>query len=783
MNYIYLVNNDKNTFEKIPYKQKEAHKIISEIYYLKYRVPTQIEIDELDELDSDVKKFYKKYTLSDIKKSISNITDNIPLFNIYHINIYLIKKENVYYRSVYGNYRFPGKSIEKFFKRFLQGNEYGYKEDPVLRRKIRKVSLMKNFLKQFDIEQLYKSYIDTFTKYSPQFGNLITECSRPSFENTFTHITPYYTRKELINLALNMNLNIKYNIYDPNNIRKICDDVTKNDISSHILNNHNEHIINTGCVSIAKYYTIQGSFFMNQYLRNQTLYSEKNKYLEDNILLMWNMIKTAPEFDNDYYIYRFIDNDFFLNMLKEGDYFIEDGFMSTTRDPFYRNDLYKFGFVLMKIKIPKNVKGIALCLESISLFPQEQEIIFPPNSKFKLINKNKNCKYYNIDSDLAQKINTRYEFQWIENLPIKFKRISDNIEISNVDFLTLKKYNTASINEQIKLFISKYTNEQLLFEVKIGGKVFNLGCEYYNSVGAYKSFYAIQTETGFSIYTIYNGNVLFMIELGEINDDRVMIVNFYLKYTTIDRKELIKEYDFILFLASIAYYFDINNVVIYGDYIACKYENENENENQNIKNTKVINDVGFIQRQYASSPATQTDTSKNSTKSKYLSNYHLQDIYLYLKKGIKRFEEFEHNINELYPIFYYDDLDIFVNTDPLKVLDKEDNDELYQIYLRSYSILPSKSKNLKDFYLWIVDNHGYLVMVLVDKLYRLYGNKINPFTSPIYILMSDVFLYNRNIINHINESMALSYVLTKNTNNIMNTYRDQIETIKKNELF
>jgi len=37
------------------------------------------------------------------------------------------------------------------------------------------------------------------------------------------------------------------------------------------------------------------------------------------------------------------------------------------------------------------------------LFPQEQEIIFPPNSKFKLINKNKNCKYYNIDSDLAQK--------------------------------------------------------------------------------------------------------------------------------------------------------------------------------------------------------------------------------------------------------------------------------------------------------------------------------------------------------------------------------------------
>ena len=49
-----------------------------------------------------------------VKKSLSDIKDNIPLFNIYHINIYLIRKENVYYRSVYGNYRFPGKGTSEY---------------------------------------------------------------------------------------------------------------------------------------------------------------------------------------------------------------------------------------------------------------------------------------------------------------------------------------------------------------------------------------------------------------------------------------------------------------------------------------------------------------------------------------------------------------------------------------------------------------------------------------------------------------------------------------------
>lgn len=102
MEHIYLINTDKKEFEKVPFNKKESYKIISDIYFLRYRVPTQTEIDKAKAV---VKKYYQEHTLELVKKAISNTSDNIPLFNIYHVNIYLIKKENVYYRVVYGDYR------------------------------------------------------------------------------------------------------------------------------------------------------------------------------------------------------------------------------------------------------------------------------------------------------------------------------------------------------------------------------------------------------------------------------------------------------------------------------------------------------------------------------------------------------------------------------------------------------------------------------------------------------------------------------------------------------
>ena len=123
---------------------------------------------------------------------------------------------------------------------------------------------------------------------------------------------------------------------------------------------------------------------------------------------MWNLVLSAPEFDKSYTFYRFIKEDSYLSGIKIGDLFTETGFVSTTRDPYYRSDLYKFGFILIKIKIPANRIGVALCLETVSHFPEEQEIIFPPNSKFKLISRDNDCVYYHTDSNFSSKIKTKY---------------------------------------------------------------------------------------------------------------------------------------------------------------------------------------------------------------------------------------------------------------------------------------------------------------------------------------------------------------------------------------
>src|SRR5439155_2826613 len=107
-----------------------------------------------------------------------------------------------------------------------------------------------------------------------------------------------------------------------------------------------KHIIVNNKIGIVQYYSLQGSYFMNKYLRNPNDY--KNELLEKAIFSMWELIDTAPSFDKSYILYRFINDDIYLKYLKIGDTFIDPSFISTTRDPFYKSETYKFGFILIK---------------------------------------------------------------------------------------------------------------------------------------------------------------------------------------------------------------------------------------------------------------------------------------------------------------------------------------------------------------------------------------------------------------------------------------------------
>ena len=54
---------------------------------------------------------------------------------------------------------------------------------------------------------------------------------------------------------------------------------------------------------------------------------------------------------------------------------------------------------------------------------------------------------------------------------------------------------------------SKYLDDMNGFNCKIGDQEFYLLGEWYNSLGAYNNFYSLDTQDGFSIYTIFSNHI------------------------------------------------------------------------------------------------------------------------------------------------------------------------------------------------------------------------------------------------------------------------------------
>ena len=112
-------------------------------------------------------------------------------------------------------------------------------------------------------------------------------------------------------------------------------------------------------------------------------------------------------------------------------------------------------------------------------------------------------------------------------------------------------------------------------------------------------------------------------------------------------------------------------------------------------------------------------------------------------------EKFKIDLVELKPGFSYYELDRLRSVDPLNILRKNDDDELYQIYIKTYEPFVEKNKlNLIDFYLWVTDNYCVYLDDLIDKMSRFY-NKNNPFNEDYYMLNPMIFLYNKELIDEI----------------------------------
>lgn len=739
---IILFDNKKGEL----YIDTDLNNIIDKIYYGEVLIPNTKQINKSK--DNNINKYFEKNGIEKgikkIKTNISKINNKIPLYDIFSENLYLIGKNNVYDRVMKQHYRFPTEELFKELKT-TKNDINNQIEDPIEKRKSDKVKLMIIFLESLDLEELYKTYMTVFYLYSEEVGKNISTCERPSFSHYFKHLKPYYSTNDIYNIALNMGIT-------EDDIKKLtehelCKFVIKNDINAQLLLDHQQHMIKNDKVGLVQYYTLQGSYFMNQYMRKQTSYEIRNTYLESIIRPMCQLVTDAPEFDNDYTVYRFIHSDSHLRHLAIGDIYIDSSFISTTRDPFYRSDLYKFGFILVKIKIPKNIKGVALCVETLSHFPEEQEIIFPPLTILRLDTKDDQCKYYHTDKIFCSQVKTRYEFTYVGKKDISFlDRQNDTVnENSVINFMKINDVETYTLDEKIRYFSSKHVNKLNQFIVELGGNNYTIITERYDSTSAYQKFYAISNHNGLLFYTIHNNYILFMIEIGETNREnelkRYMHVNFYVRYSTIDKGQLYSDDTFIRFISEIAFYFKIERIILWTDFKSCDIYSKSEQINTSIK-----------QREFGEFPH---KVSKINIKNKSTHDIpqiinggggvYCVDFYKYLKYGIKKYSSI--NKMEVHPHFLYYNLDLLKKTNPLKILIKSDQDEIYQIYDKIYIQSFDKTKhNISDLYIWLIENKCYLVDIFIEKMNRIFIVD-NPFDTFYYVIDPITFLYNKHIIN------------------------------------
>jgi hypothetical protein len=797
---MYLKKSILYSIENKILQELEDIDTINGLYYGEYILPIDEHInnhinkklDDSDTITKLINQIGKDHIINKIRYKISTIEELIPLYDINTENLYIISKTNVYKRVVETNYRFVDNILKNKFikiKDYLEQEKLDeISKDPIKLRKLRKLKLLIGFLETYIEDELFNTYIKVFYKYSSALGKNITTCERPSFTNFFEHLQPYYSRSQLINMGLNMGIiTPDKTYYDDAEVKDLCTSISPFDISASILLNHQKHIVDQDKVGLVQYYSLQGSYFMNQYLRDLSPYPYKNILLEDIIQHMWHLVKKSPSFNKSYIVYRFIENDSHIRDLAIGDNYTEPSFISTTRDPFYKSDVYKFGFILIKIRIPADIKGVALCMETFSHFKAEQEIIFPPLTQLKLEKKDSKCLYYHTDEKYSSQVKYRYEFSYVGNQPISFiNKPILNKEIL-VDFLKIPTSNSLSLDEKIKQFIMNYVNSLFQFKTKIGenDEIFTINIEWYNSTSAYKDFYAIKTSNGFSMYTFYKNYMLFSLEIGEDDEGSIMHVNFHSTYTIVNIHGIINDSDFIYFISTIAYHFDIYLIILYTDYMSCNTK-QNSNKKTSLKNivssnppnikSEFIKNIGTHQRDFnrhsirkggaiisnkksininnrffiPKLPTTQnrvrtvsSDLPKSFISDDYLGGSYPIDFYDYLKNNRKRFYK-NFSYGEVKPKFTFFQLDKIKKISCTQILIKNDRDEIYQIFFKVY-LKKKFPDNIASFYIWLVDNYCYLIKTFITKLDRIYFNN-NPFKQDSYIVDPFVYLYNRNYI-------------------------------------
>jgi len=720
------------------FKKTEKEHVIDLLFRDKAIVPTTYIINKLKNNEINTTEFSQKELIKLLSPSyinnekieISNIDDKIPLYDIQNKDIYLINKNNVYNRIINYHYRFPNvllfNDLKITYKKITQNKKY--QNNPNITFYAQKLKKNITFLSNFDLNELEKRYINVVYKDTKEIGKELTLCKRPSYLSYITTSNPYYSRSELINMGLNMNLRKAdmTTYYDETKLTPLCEEVSQNDITASTLLNHQKYIEENNGKNLVTYFTLYGSYYMNKYLRNTNNDQYRNELLEKLINNFNKLISNTPALEKSYYVYRFINDDSYLQNLKIGDTFQDNGFTSVTRDPFYDTDLSIFGLVLLKIKLPENIKGSVLCAETYSMFQKEQELILPINTKMILKSIDNVYTYYHTDERHRGRIKKKYEFEIVsknnsEDKIIKFENYPKPTDIKHIDFIDFKfpeEIQKNTIEEKIKYFIANYTNEILQFETNIGNKTYLFNCQVYDSTYIYKKFFYFNTTHGLWLYYIdpITNEMLITIEVGN-----AISINYIGKYTNSNLRTL-PEKDFIIFISKIAYAFNIDKIFIHADFASCT------TISKSIK-LKILDYSGI-------------DTYNAYLSAKDLFNY-CYDFYDYFKNNKKRYETIGKSIQ---PDFYHYQLDKLDKTNPDAILNETDDDDLFHIYKNIFLNSANMNNTLRDFYIFIIENFFYKLDILEKKMSKKFQDDNNPFIHKYYILEPLKYLYENKLI-------------------------------------
>jgi len=549
-------------------------------------------------------KLKKNEYMSFIRNELSKLSYKIPLFDYTTKNIYLIDSDDIYIKVTLFNYRFPGARIlDLLMNTIKELQTITLPNSEWVSKYVEKINKNIKFLSNFNLAILKDTFTNVFLNTNPTSREL-TSCIKPSYLPYQSYQSPYYTKSELISMGLNLNIitdtKKKPWSYPENDLKQICKSLSEYEINTQMLIYNQLYILYNNAKSYVQYYSLFGSHYFNNYLRNKN--SVVDNELDTHIDNFLKIIKNTPPFDSDYEVYRFIESDDYLSNLKIGEVFNENSFISTTRNPFYSMKDNVFGFILLKIKLKKEIPGIALLMESYSNYPHEQEVLLPP-SKLKLISVDNDFKYYHWNKLAEKKIVKKYVFEYIEPLGYSIdlytsKYIKSDSIIMEINFFNQEYGNNPS--ESMFNFFNSLTkiNLRRFFYSVIGKNKYKFSAYFLTQNKVYSKFFFLQRSDndnrilGDEIYlTLQNqhtGEVELLIEIRNI-----ISVNYYHRYSGLQNR--IPEDDLLHWLAGLAKSLNISTIILHGNYSSYAHIVENLLSKNNLKKETILSDFKTIQ--------------------------------------------------------------------------------------------------------------------------------------------------------------------------------------------